>query len=332
MSSLRFLGRRPEGPLPAQREPDWLQADPAYIERALQHALALPGGQWYVLDATDALGDTPKTYTLLGRDWVVWRHAQGISAAPDHCPHMGASLGCARIEDDGSLRCPWHGLKLAKEGRSGWQPLRVHDDGVLLWVQLATEGEEASELPFLPRRPASFVAGVIRAEARCEASDILANRLDPWHGAHYHPHSFAQLQVLERRLERLLVRVSYRVVGSLCVEVDASFRCPNPRCIVMTIEAGEGVGSVVETHATPLGEGRSAVIEATLATSERAGFALAQRVSRFVRPFIEKRAARLWVEDIAYAERRYALRVGNQGKPASKPRQGTERSDSPSVR
>ncbi len=39
----------------------------------------------------------------------------------------------------------------------------------------------------------------------------------------------------------------------------------------MTIVDGEGIGSVVETHATPLTKGRTAIIEATLATSERAG-------------------------------------------------------------
>ncbi len=33
----------------------------------------------------------------------------------------------------------------------------------------------------------------------------------------------------------------------------------------------------------------------------------ALRLSRWIRPLIEKRAARLWVEDVAYAERRAAL-------------------------
>jgi hypothetical protein len=65
------------------------------------------------------------------------------------------------------------------------------------------------------------------------------------------------------------VRVSVRVLGPLAVEVDATFHCPDPRTIVMTIIEGEGVGSVVETHATPIGPGRTAVIEATLATLQQ---------------------------------------------------------------
>ena len=39
------------------------------------------------------------------------------------------------------------------------------------------------------------------------------------------------------------------------MEVDARFHCPEPRTIVMTIIRGEGVGSDVETHATPLEAG-----------------------------------------------------------------------------
>jgi hypothetical protein len=73
---------------------------------------------------------------------------------------------------------------------------------------------------------------------------------------------------------------------------------------------GDGRGSVVETHATPLGAGRTAVIEATLATSDRPGFALARSAARLVRPLIERASARLWVEDIAYAERRRVLKNG----------------------
>jgi isorenieratene synthase len=109
--------------------------------------------------------------------------------------------------------------------------------------------------------------------------------------------------------DHLLVRVAYRVLGPLAVEVDATFHCPDRRTIVMTIVGGEGVGSVVETHATPLGPGRCAVLEATLATSERPGFKLALGAGRLLRPLIERRAARLWVEDVAYAERRFRQRA-----------------------
>ena len=104
------------------------------------------------------------------------------------------------------------------------------------------------------------------------------------------------------------MRVAYRVVGNLIVEVDCRFEAPTRRNIVMTITGGDGVGSVVETHATPVGPGRAALIEATLAWSDRAGFPWMYAVRDWIRPMIEKRAERLWIEDVAYAERRYAQR------------------------
>jgi hypothetical protein len=76
----------------------------------------------------------------------------------------------------------------------------------------------------------------------------------------------------------------------------------------MTIVEGEGKGSVVETHATPLCPGWTTVTEATLAASERPVFLRAMRHPDRIRRQIEKRAKGLWAEDRAYAERRYFLR------------------------
>lgn len=309
MSRVITFGALPTTPAPRPPEdaPDWVQANPARIERALRHALARPSGGWFVVDASEQVGRTPRAYTIDGHALVLWRTADGtLRAGPEACPHMGASLACARVEG-GELVCPWHGLRLGERPHGRWRLLNVHDDGVLAWVQLG--GEEPGDAPVIAPRPGRFVAGVIRMEARCEPEDILANRLDPWHGVHYHPHSFMRLKVLDADDERLLLRVAYKVVGPLAVEVDATFHCPDARTIVMTIVDGEGTGSVVETHATPISAGRTAVIEATLATSDRPGFGVAQKLGRLLRPAINKRAARLWVEDVAYAERRYQLRM-----------------------
>ena len=147
-------------------------------------------------------------------------------------------------------------------------------------------------------------------EARCEPQDVLANRLDPWHGTHFHAHSFGRLQVIEQQPDSITVRVLFRAARRLGVEVDARFHCPDARTIVMTIIDGEGAGSVVETHATPVRPGICAITEATLAWSDRFGFRLARRAARLVRGRMQAAARRLWVEDAAYAERRYALRRG----------------------
>lgn len=310
-----YLGRRPDGPVPhdAPRGPDWAQGDADFIARALAHAKGKPCGGWYVVDGTRRLAravagkpDGPVRVVVAGRELVVWRDAEGWRAAPDACPHLGASLGDGRVEE-GRLVCPWHGLRLDRRGFREWQCAPTHDDGVLLWVRLA-DGDAPTDAPILAPRPTDFVAGVIRLEGRCEPEDIVANRLDPWHGAHFHPYSFRELKVLVKDLDVLRLRVTYRIAGPVGIEVDATFHCPDARTIVMTIVDGDGQGSVVETHATPLGPGRSAMIEATLATSDRAGWSVARRFGKVLAPLIERAARRLWVDDIAYAERRYALR------------------------
>lgn len=307
---LRLFGRQ----LPAAPErdprPDWEQADPHWIRRALARSQNLPSGGWYVLDASRSFGSQPRKCMLAGRALVVWRVGSQLMAASDVCPHMGASLSegsvCA-----GRLVCPWHGLSFGDEpGPLGFRPLTTYDDGYLLWVQLPGRNRTGlSERPYLPERPsAPALDAVVRMEAQCEPRDVIANRLDPWHGAHYHPHSFARLRVIAQTDDAVTVRVAYRVAGPFAMEVDARFHCPDPRSIVMTIVGGDGLGSVVETHATPLDASRTAVIELTLASSDRPGFGLIKHAAGALRPLMQWAARRLWREDVRYAERLYELR------------------------
>jgi len=98
------------------------------------------------------------------------------------------------------------------------------------------------------------------------------------------------------------------------VPVVAEFTSPQARCIVMRIVDGEGTGSVVETHATPIGSGldgqpRTAVIEAVVAQSDRSGFRHALRARPLISPLMRYAATRLWRDDMAYAERRYQVRA-----------------------
>ncbi len=102
---------------------------------------------------------------------------------------------------------------------------------------------------------------------------MIANRLDPWHGAWFHPYAFCHLVV------RLVGAPPARggrdvpVARTWGVPVRADFTCPDTRTIVMRILDGEGKGVVVETHVTPLGfdeRGRpiTMVTEATIAYSD----------------------------------------------------------------
>lgn len=314
------------GELPAPARPDWQAAEPRWIAGALAQALQRPTGGWHVVTASSSLRAKPVAARLQGRELVLWRSAAGVHAADDQCPHLGARWSDGQLAK-GRLVCPWHGLAL--DARSPCTALLpTHDDGVLVWVQLP--GEAPLDAPVLPERPRDALVSVMTLPARCTPREVLENRLDPWHGAHFHTHSFARLKVLEQAEDSITVRVAFRVLGPLAVEVDARFHCPQARCIAMTIVGGEGVGSVVETHGTLLDAGRCQITEAVFAHSARRGFALARRLGWLLRPVMGFAARRLWIEDAAYCERRYALLaqpVAVRPAPVSRSGQSQERSD-----
>ena len=299
--------------------PDWKRADPNLIARALAVAKDKPSGGWLVLDSSRTLLHLrrPRKYWVDDREVVAWTTMdRGLTVAPATCPHMGADLSSAKIDAEGCLTCPWHGMTLPPEGLTaqGWGPVRMFDDGVLTWVQFDPYAPDALPAPVLTKRPKVFLDGVIRREVRCEPGDIIANRLDPWHGAHFHPYAFHDLAVTGVSAEAFDVSVNYRVAPKYYVRIEARFACPEPNTIVMTITAGEGEGSVVETHATPLRSMRlsqippTSIVEATLATSERHGFAQARKGALLARPIIKAMAGRLWRDDAKYAERIFELR------------------------
>lgn len=307
-----------------KQQPTWRQARPGLIAEALKRAQARPSGNWYVVGATrDVRHDRPLSASVADQELVVWRTADGrLAAGPGICPHLGAPLADSPVRC-GTLVCHWHGLALDGGPFAGWEPLPVYDDGVLVWVRLdAVGGETPAPAPVVPPRPevSRSVAAVYTGVGICEPEDVVANRLDPWHGAWFHPYSFVDLTVVDTPESEegadedgFTVDVSFRVAGRFVVPVRAVFTTPEPRTVVMRITEGEGVGSVVETHATPLGPDelgrpRTSVVEAVVASSERPGFAAARRAAPVLRRVMTAGAARLWRDDLAYAERRWALR------------------------
>jgi hypothetical protein len=305
-----------------RQRPTWREARPGLIAGALKRARTRPTGNWYVVGASrDLRPDRPLGRTVVGREVVLWRDAGGRPVAgPGACPHLGAPLRDSPVRC-GALVCHWHGLTLDGAPFAGWEPWPVHDDGVLLWVRLDEAGEEEPTAgPSVPPRPATAgsLTAVYTGVGVCEPEDVVANRLDPWHGAWFHPYSFVDLTVVRAPGEgdeddSFTVDVSFKVAGPLVVPVRAVFTAPGPRTVLMRITEGEGRGSVVETHATPLGRDslgrpRTAVVEVVVATSERLGFAVARRAAPLLRPLMRAAAGRLWRDDLAYAERRWALR------------------------
>ncbi|WP_411103906.1 DUF5914 domain-containing protein [Streptomyces sp. cmx-4-9] len=297
----------------------WKDASPALIGAALARARARPSGNWYVLGPSSAVRPgAGYGRTVAGTEVVAWRDARGaLVAGPGACPHLGAALAQAPVVC-GTLVCPWHGLALDGAPFGGWNPYPAHDDGVLAWVRLdGPGGEEPCDRPAVPARPPADLSltAVYTGTGACDPEDVVANRLDPWHGAWFHPYSFVDLTVLDDGAagDVLTVQVSFKLARRLVVPVTAEFSAPGPRTVVMRITEGEGVGSVVETHATPLGAGsdgrpRTLVTEAVVAASHRPGFALARTAAPLLRPLMRRAAGRLWQDDLAYAERRWELR------------------------
>jgi uncharacterized protein DUF5914/Rieske 2Fe-2S protein len=318
-SSLQWLPRRAgQG-----RRPTYRDAAPAVIDAALRRSQRRPSGNWYAFAASDAIRRRPVGTSVSGVELVAWRGTAGaLHVGPRACPHLGADLATGSV-DGGALVCPWHGLRLDGGCEFGWRPYPSHDDGVLVWVRLdRLGGESPTAHPVLPSRPGGVTLGAVtRLVGTCEPADIIANRMDPWHGAWFHPYSFTRLEVLAappadddvpEDEDRFLVAVTFRI-GRFGVPVVAEFTSPEPRTIVMRIVDGEGTGSVVETHATAVGSGsdglpRTAVLEAVIAHSDRPGFARVLRAAPVVKPAMRGAAARLWRDDIAYAERIFALR------------------------
>ncbi|WP_234323954.1 DUF5914 domain-containing protein, partial [Streptomyces sp. NRRL S-481] len=252
--------RRRRGVDWAEQTPTWRAARPALIAGALKRAAARPSGNWYVVGASrDVRPGSPCGRTVGGVEVVLWRSGAGdLRGGSGICPHLGAPLRDGRVLC-GTLVCHWHGLALDGSASAGWQPYPVHDDGVLVWVRLdGVGGEEPSERPVVPERPApgAGVDAVFTTVGRCEPQDVVANRLDPWHGSWFHPYSFVDLTVAREPQgdedDAFVVDVSFRVTGRLVVPVRAEFTAPEPRTVVMRITDGEGATSVVETHATPL--------------------------------------------------------------------------------
>ncbi len=303
-------------PLPPREamRPTWRDASPRRIREALANAHTRDAGGWYVVARSAELRGRSLARTIAGREVAVYRDGPVLRAGPGACPHLGALLdGCEVL--GGEVACRWHGLRLGS-GSFGWRPYPTWDDGLLVWVRLDTPGEVSSERPRVAQRPhlATSLSAVYVHEADCEPDDVIANRLDPWHGAWFHPYAFSDLTVDPASTpDRLIVDVTFRLGRRIGVPVRAEFTTPDTRTIVMTITEGEGVGSVVETHATPLGVGpdgraKTLIHEAIVATSPRRGFTVARRAAVLLRPAMVATAGRLWVDDLAYAERLYHLR------------------------
>ncbi|HWS58541.1 MAG TPA: DUF5914 domain-containing protein, partial [Actinotalea sp.] len=212
----------------------WRDAKPAKIDESLAAAMRRPTHGWLVAAASaDVPSDRTLMRTIAGREVVLWRDADGsLLAGPGACPHLGARLeDCDVVE--GNVLCRWHGMPLGRDTRPRWATYASYDDGVLAWVRLGQvePGEQPTDTPVLATRPplADSIASVISLPVTCEPRDIIANRLDPWHGAWLHPYAFSDLTVDESEStpDKLVLDVAYRLGRTFAVPVRAEFTCPD---------------------------------------------------------------------------------------------------------
>lgn len=74
-----------------------------------------------------------------GRRVVLVRHAEGISALEDRCPHQAMPLSSGELLPDGTIECPWHGARFeSRTGRCVQGP--ATDDVPTCPVEVAPDG------------------------------------------------------------------------------------------------------------------------------------------------------------------------------------------------
>lgn len=151
---------------------------------------------WHPVAGLDELGTTPLPVRLLGQDLVLWRHATGIAAFDDRCPHRGARLSLGRVVGD-QLQCAYHGwcfddagacrripavpgfVPPAGHGVGAWQVAEAHG---LVWLARDPLHPAPPALPGLPAR--RVVCGPYTVET--SAPRVVENFLDTSHFAFVH--------------------------------------------------------------------------------------------------------------------------------------------------
>ena len=71
---------------------------------------------WYAAESSENVDEEPVLVRMLGRDFVLFRDAEGRPACLSNvCPHRGSSLARGKCED-GQISCPFHGWTFNHEG------------------------------------------------------------------------------------------------------------------------------------------------------------------------------------------------------------------------
>jgi phenylpropionate dioxygenase-like ring-hydroxylating dioxygenase large terminal subunit len=176
---------------------------------------------WYWLLRSDELRrGRARAVSLMGRDLVVFRGANGTVAALDaYCPHMGAHLAEGRVEGN-ELRCLFHHWRYDAEGRCtevpslGCQafPVRARSWPVaekygLVWLWTGDiPRRPLPEVPELAGRPITSRLGN-RFAKNCHPHVVLINAIDEHHFNSVH-HLPVRLSMASRELDPTAIEFS----------------------------------------------------------------------------------------------------------------------------
>jgi len=118
---------------------------------------------WYVIGWSHdvQVNGKPLGAVVIGQPIVVWRDQDGsLLAAENRCPHRHAPLSLGRNEN-GQLRCMYHGLLFNQDGRCVHMPLVESVPDVQLrmypvheqddWIWLWTGAPEKADLSIIPK-------------------------------------------------------------------------------------------------------------------------------------------------------------------------------------
>lgn len=160
-----------------------------WIPAALSEEIAAPGG-------------APVRVGLLGEKLVAFRDPSGIPGLmKEYCPHRGASLVYGRNEE-GGLRCLYHGWKIAQSGAIVDTPAEpadsrlkdricqpaypVHEAGGVVWTYMGPKELQppVPNFPWLSLPPSQRL--VVKMYQDCNYLQGLEGDLDPAHPNYLH--------------------------------------------------------------------------------------------------------------------------------------------------
>lgn len=269
-------------------------------------------GRWYVAAFSETLAPGGTLLkTIADQEIVFWRapdDERAVEAASAVCPHWGGPLGEGAVDAKGTLTCPWHGWQF----RNGYCIDRprlklprylAHDDGILLWVRLPWDIDEITRPP-LQNRPADSVAFWFDIPIESDVYHVQENYLDFLHPAEYHASVFNHCVYLGKEGDIHRVELGYKLPFGKSLITRTRVWAPTPFQVRNEVYEGLGVGTVIESHITPLRHDRTLIHEiyhVPQAVTPGPGWPL-------MRLFMRRSARRIREEDSIFSARRYRLR------------------------